>query len=89
MENAFLEYLLQQGYTETSASGNPSTAPQYVRSINQVLQAEHLTWDVTAEQVASLVTMYDVGGEKEEEGAKSHRTVINALKRFQEFVRSK
>lgn len=89
MENAFLEYLLQQGYIETTPAGNPSTAPQYVWAVNRVLQAEHLTWDVTAEEVGSLVTMYDVGGEKEEEGAKGHKTVINALKRFQEFVRSK
>lgn len=89
MKNAFLEYLLQKGYTETTPSGTPSTAPQYVQAVNRVLQAEHLTWDVTAEEVGSLVTMYDVGGEKEEEGAKGHRIVINALKRFQEFVRTK
>ena len=89
MENAFLEYLLKQGYPEFTPSGTPSTAPQYVGAVKRVLQAEGMTWDAAAEQIGALVTTYGVGGEKEEEGNKGHKTVINALKRFQEFVRSK
>lgn len=54
-----------------------------------VLKAECLTWDVTAEAVGALVAMHDVGGVKEEEGKKGCRTVINAVKHFQAFVRAK
>jgi hypothetical protein len=54
-----------------------------------VLKAECLTWDVMAEAVGALVAMHDVGGVKEEEGKKGSRTVINAVKHFQAFVRAK
>lgn len=53
------------------------------------MKAECLTWDVTAEAVGALVAMHDVGGMKEEEGKKGSRTVINAVKHFQAFVRAK
>ena len=84
----FMEYLLKIGLKELTPSGAPSTAPQYVRAVEKVLTAEGLTMaTVTAEQMGALVRMYDVGGEKEAIGAEGHRTVICALKRFQEMLR--
>ena len=40
----------------------------------------------TARRVGDIVRKYDVGGEQETFGCKSNKTVINALKRFKEFV---
>ena len=84
----FMEYLLKLGLKELTSSGKPSTAPLYVRAVEKVLAAEGLSMDtVTAERMGALVRMYDVGGEKEAIGAEGHRTVICALKRFQEMLR--
>ena len=84
----FMEYLLKLGLKELTPSGAPSTVPLYVRAVEKVLAAEGLTMaTVTAEQMGALVRMYDVGGEKEAIGAEGHRTVICALKRFQEMLR--
>ena len=88
MQDQFLDYLLKMGKKEFTASGNPSTALLYVRAVKRVLAAEGLMMaTVSAEQMGALVRMYDVGGEKASVGAKSHNTVICALKWFQEMLR--
>ncbi|MCL2364450.1 MAG: hypothetical protein FWC71_07305 [Defluviitaleaceae bacterium] len=45
-----------------------------------------MSWDEAAQNISSLIQMYDIGGAKEDIGNKSHRAVINALKRFSEFL---
>lgn len=86
MKVRFEEYLIKQGYKLKTPSGNPSTAYDYVKRIDRVCDWEGLTWEGAANIIGQLICQYDIGGEKEELGNKSHRAVINALKRYQEFI---
>ena len=83
----FETYLINEGYSTETPSGFPSTVCSYIDSIERyVLDEERITWDILKNNIDSIVKKYDVGGPKEAIGAKSNSTVINALKRFAEFV---
>lgn len=86
MEEQFKNYLTECGYSVTTPSGNHSTVYDYAKRINRVCEWEDTTWVELAENINRFVALYDEGGAKEEEGRKSKRAVINALKRFQEFL---
>ena len=86
IELAFEEYLVNAGYSEYTVSGNLSTVFSYIRAIKKVLEEEGLSWCSLQSNIDNIVSLYDIGGEKQHLGAKSKCTVINALKRFQEFV---
>ena len=86
IEKSFEVYLLNAGYCGYTASGTPSTVFSYIRAIKKVLEAEGLSWYTLQNNIENIVPIYDIGGAKQHIGAKSNCTVINALKRFQEFV---
>ena len=86
IELAFEEYLVNAGYCEYTDSGNPSTVFSYIHAIKKVLKEEGLSWYALQNDIEKIVPVYDIGGAKQHIGAKSKYTVINALKRFQEFV---
>lgn len=86
MKEQFQLYLVNQGYSVKTPSGNPSTAYDYKKRIDKVCEWENLTWEELYHCIDRIVLLYDIGGTKEELGEKSHRAVINALKRFQEFA---
>lgn len=86
IELAFEEYLVNAGYREHTDAGNPSTVFAYVHAIKKVMEEEGLSWYALQDDIVNIVGIYNVGGEKEHIGAKSKCTVINALKRFREFV---
>ena len=88
IELAFEEYLVNAGYSEYTVSGNFSTVFSYIRAIKKVLKEEGLSWYTLQNNIDNIVSVYDIGGAKQHIGAKSKYTVINALKRFQEFVNS-
>lgn len=46
-----------------------------------------MTWKQLADNIQDVLPQYDIGGLKEELGNKSHKAVINALKRFSDFVK--
>ena len=84
---AFEAYLINEGYSTETPSGHPSTVYSYISAIeNDVLDEEHISWDMLKSNIDSILPIYDVGGKKEHIGAKSNYTVINALRRFAEFV---
>ena len=85
MRDQFQRYLIEIRYSVTTPSGNPSTVYAYLKAIDSVCEWERLTWDGLAGNIGSIVCQYDVGGKKADLGSKSHRTVINALRRFQDF----
>lgn len=89
MKEQFRIFLMNADYKETTPSGNPSTVYDYLKRIDKVCEWEHTTWENLASRIGQIVTMYDVGGPKEDLGKKSHSAVINALRRYQEFVRSR
>ncbi len=86
IELAFEEYLINAGYAEYTASGNPSTVFSYTHAIKKVLEEEGLSWNSLQSNIDNIVPIYDIGGSKQHIGALSNCTVINALKRFKEFV---
>ena len=45
-----------------------------------------LSWDCLKKNISSVIPQYEKGGAKEVIGARQHRTVIDALKQFSEFV---
>lgn len=86
IEAAFEEYLLNAGYRGYTDFGNPSTVFSYVRAIKKVLREEGISWNYLQNNIGSIIPLYDIGGAKAHIGAKSNHTVINGLKRFDEFV---
>ena len=86
IEIAFEEYLSNAGYAEYTASGNPSTVFSYTHAIKKVLEEEGLSWHSLQSNIENIISLYGIGGAKQHIGAKSNCTVINALKRFGEFV---
>ena len=86
VETAFKQYLISAGYCEYTATGNPSTVFSYIHAIKKVLEEEGLFWHTLQRDIKNIVPIYDIGGTKQHIGAKSNCTVINALKRFREFV---
>lgn len=89
MRDEFAKFLIRRGYKTETPSGNPSTVYAYLNSMDWICSEEHLSWRSLAENIDGLLVDYDVGGRKQHEGEKSHRTVINALKRFSEFIKEK
>ena len=88
IESAFEEYLATAGYREFTDSGNPSTVFSYSHAIKKVLEEEGLSWHTLQNNIENIIPIYDIGGAKQHIGAKSNCTIINALKRFGEFVNS-
>lgn len=88
IQTQYEAYLEAAGYPVVGRTGKDSTVPAYAYAVEQVLKEENLTWAELEKSIAQIVTKYDVGGACEDFGAKSNRTVINALKRFAEFVES-
>jgi hypothetical protein len=78
--------VILDGYKVKTDSGNPSTVYSYVNAVESVLEEEGLSWDALKANISATVSKYDVGGEKEVFGAKSNRTVISALKCFENYV---
>ena len=85
VRDAYESYLIREKYTELTPKGAPSTVPQYVKAVESVLEGEHLTWSSLPSHIARIVSLYDEGGVKEFEGSRGHKTVINSLRRFEEF----
>lgn len=86
MKKQFEEYLINKGYKQTTPSGQPSTVYDYTNRIDRICKWENMTWKQVAGSIQKLLSQYDTGGEKEDLGKISHNAVINALKRFTDFV---
>ena len=83
----YADYLNDNGFSQYTASGNPSTVYDYIHRINGVLKREGLTWADLPTNIDTLVQEYGKGGKKEKLGATSHNAVISALKQIQNMVR--
>jgi len=89
LETQFKNYLTREGYSVTTPSGNPSTVYDYAKRIARVCDEENITWAMLARSIVTTVAKYDLGGAKEEAGSQSNKAVINALKRYQDFIELK
>lgn len=79
-------YLEAAGYPVVGISGNVSTVPQYSRAVEKVVEREGLNWNQLKNDIDNIVKKYDKNGSEEDYGNRGNKTVINALKRFGEFV---
>ena len=86
MKKQFEEYLISKGYKQTTPSGQPSTVYDYIKRIDKICEWENMTWVQLSNNVQKILSLYDVGGDKENYGKVSHNAVINALRRFSEFI---
>ena len=84
--SAFENYLIDAGYAVETESGNPSTVYSYLNAVESVRAEEGISWDTLKADIDRIVSKYDEGGQKAWFGAKSNKTVINALKRFAEHI---
>lgn len=82
-------YLIAAGYPVYGVKGGKSTVPQYSRAVEKVVEREGLTWNELADNIASIVKKYDIGGTEEDFGNRGNRTIINALYRFGEMLDNK
>lgn len=87
--NRFEKYLESIGYSAVTPSGLGSTTIDYAqRRIPFVLKSENINIKELIVDIDSYIKIYDFGGIKEDLGKKSNRAVINALKRFKEFLKN-
>ena len=86
IQTKYEAYLESAGYPVVGISGNDSTVPAYSRAVKKVIKNESITWVDLEKNISTIIAKYDVGGGCEDLGNQSNKTVINALKRFGEFV---
>ena len=85
LEN-YKKYLVQQGYSEYTPSGNPSTVYDYAKRVQRIYEREGISLRKLADNINFYVSKYDQFGDEADFGKKSHNAYINALKRFEEFI---
>ena len=87
--NRFEKYLEQKGYSVVTPSGLKSTCYDYShKRIPAVCDRERISVPILIKNIDKFISKYDEFGSEAEFGNKSHRSVINALKRFKEFAES-
>ena len=84
----YLYSSLQEKYSDfLSKNYAPTTIKTYCSSINGVLNNENYeSWERVAQNINKLLVDYDMYGCKSELGQHGHASVINALRRFKEFL---
>ncbi len=87
MLEKFKHFLISNGYSEYTPSGKPSTVYDYVNRIKKICEREKISIHQLADNIVFYVERYDTNGSEEEFGKRSNRAFINALKRFENFVR--
>lgn len=81
----FKYFLIEQGNSEYTPSGNPSTAYDYMKRVQRICERENITVKGLAENIDFFIDKYGPTGNESEFGRKSHNSYINALRRFGEF----
>ena len=82
----FRKYLIENGYKVYTPSGQPSVVFQYAREVKIILENERMSIEEFNSRINEICFLYDIGGAKQKLGEKGHRRVINALKRYREFI---
>ena len=79
LKEDFKTYLTESGYEATVAYAYP-------RAIGIVCAEEHISWETLLQNINKIISSYSKGGEKEDLGNYQNKTVINALKRYRDFL---
>ena len=69
LEN-FKHYLIEQGYSEFTPSGNPSTVYDYMKRVEKICDRESITIKRLADNISFYVDKYGPTGNEAEFGRK-------------------
>lgn len=86
MRESFKQYLIGEGYSEVTPSGNPSTVYSYIISVERICDRESMSWEELAQSIHRIAAKYELGGSEEDYGSKSHGTPRAAIKKYQDFL---
>ena len=83
----FKDYLINKGYSSSKPSApTRSTVNDYCYWIARICRDEDISINELSININKYISMYDKGGPKEKVGNKSHSTLMNALRRFKEYI---
>lgn len=86
LREQFYQYLLQEGFSDKTPSGKPSTTNDYLKRIDFVCKNEKCTWEILAKNIDVVLKNYSSTGIKSSFGATSHNAVFSALKQYNLFI---
>ena len=79
MQKQFEEYLQAKNYSNL-------TSIDYPARLERLCRKEKFSYEHLAQHIAEIMPQYERDGEKSSYGKRSHSSVINALRRFAEFL---
>lgn len=79
MQKQFEEYLQSKNY-------RPTTSIDYPARLERLCRKEKISYELLAQHLAEIMPEYEKTGKKSSYGKRSHSSVINALRRFAEFL---
>ena len=79
MQKQFEEYLQSKNY-------RPTTSIDYPARLERLCRKEKISYEHLAQHLAEIMPQYERTGNKSSYGKRSHRSVINALRRIAEFL---
>ena len=79
MQMLFEAWLLDNNY-------KPTTAVDYPDRLRRLCAREKISYEYLAQHLAEIMPQFERTGKKASYGKRSHSSVINALRRFSEFL---
>lgn len=79
MQKQFEQYLLEKNY-------KPTTSIDYPARLERLCRKEKISFEHLAQHLAEILPQYETNGKKSSYGKRSHSSVLNALRRFAEFL---
>lgn len=79
MQKQFEQYLLAKNYS-------PFTSIDYPSRLDRLCRKEKISYEHLAQHLPEIMPQFERTGKKASYGKRSHFSVINALRRFSEFL---
>ena len=79
MQKQFEQYLQSKNY-------RPTTSIDYPARLERLCRKEKISYEHLAQHLPEIMPQYEKTGKKASYGKRSHSSVINALRRFAEFL---
>ena len=79
MQKQFEQYLQSKNY-------KPTTSIDYPARLERLCRKEKISYEYLAQNLNEIMPQYEKTGKKSSYGKRSHSSVINALRRFAEFL---
>ena len=79
MQKQFEQYLQAKNYSNL-------TSIDYLARLERLCRKEKISYEHLAQHLAEIMPQYERTGNKSSYGKRSHSSVINALRRFAEFL---